>query len=74
MDIGVAQYQIESRGGGYSILDEHLNAEQYGVGFKLGNEELRDKVNTSLKELKKNGKFDELAEKYGLSDMTCLSE
>ena len=74
MDIGVAQYQIESRGGGYSILDEHLNAEQYGVGFKLGNEELRNKVNTSLKELKKNGKFDELAEKYGLSDMTCLSE
>ncbi len=74
MDIGVAQYQIESRGSGYKILDEHLNAEQYGVGFKLGNEELRDKVNKSLKELKANGKFDELAEKYGLSDMTCLEQ
>ncbi len=74
MDIGVAQYQIESRGSGYKILDDHLNAEQYGVGFKLGNEELRDKVNKSLKELKANGKFDELAEKYGLSDMTCLEQ
>ncbi len=74
MDIGVAQYQIESRGGGFSILDEHLNAEQYGVGFKLGNEEMRDKVNESLKELKSNGKFDELAEKYGLSDMVCLEK
>lgn len=72
MDIGVAQYQIDSRGGGYIILDEHLNAEQYGIGFKLGNTELRDKVNSALKELKQNGKFDELAEKYGLSDMTCL--
>lgn len=72
MDIGVAQYQIESRGGGYIILDEHLNAEQYGVGFKLGNTELRDEINEALKELKANGKFDELAKKYGLEDMTCL--
>ena len=72
MDIGVANYQIDSRGGGYIILDEHLNAEQYGIGFKLGNTKLRDEVNDALKELKENGKFDELAEKYGLSDMTCL--
>lgn len=72
MDIGVAQYQIESRDDGFKILDEHLNAEKYGIGFKLGNTELRDEVNDALKELKENGKFDELAEKYGLSDMTCL--
>lgn len=72
MDIGVAQYHINNRGDGYVILDEHLNAEQYGIGFKLGNTELRDEVNDALKELKANGTFDELAEKYGLSDMTCL--
>lgn len=72
MDIGVAQYQINSRGEGFKILDEHLNAEQYGIGFKLGNTELRDEVNDALKELKANGTFDRLAEKYGLSDMTCL--
>lgn len=72
MDIGVAQYQISSRGDEYIILDEHLNAEQYGIGFKLGNTELRDEVNDALHELKGNGTFDRLAEKYGLSDMTCL--
>jgi polar amino acid transport system substrate-binding protein len=72
MDIGVAQYQISSRGDGFVILDEHLNAEQYGIGFKLGNTELRDAVNADLATLKSNGTFDELAEKYGLSDMTCL--
>lgn len=72
MDIGVAQYQISSRGDEYIILDEHLNAEQYGIGFKLGNTELRDEVNDALHELKDNGTFDKLAEKYGLSDMTCL--
>ncbi len=72
MDIGVAQYQINNRNGGFIILDEHLNAEQYGIGFKLGNTELCDTVNADLKKLKENGTFDKLAEKYGLSDMTCL--
>lgn len=73
MDIGVAQYQIESRGNGkYIILDDHLNAEKYAIGFKLGNEELRDKVNKSLHDLKADGVFDELAKKYKLSEMTCL--
>ena len=74
MDIGVAQYQIKNRGDNFVILDEHLNAEQYGVGFKKGNTELRDQINESLKELKKNGKFDELAKKYELSDMVCLTQ
>lgn len=73
MDIGVAQYQLESRGNGeFIILDEHLNAEQYGVGFALNNTELRDTINADLKKLKEDGTFDALAEKYGLSDMTCL--
>lgn len=73
MDIGVAKYQIESRGeGDFIILDEHLNSEKYGVGFKLGNTEMRDIINKDLKVLKDNGTFDDLAEKYGLSDMTCL--
>ena len=72
IDIGVANYQIESRGEGYVILDEKLNSEQYGIGFKLGNEELRDIVNADLQKLKEDGTVDELAEKYGISDMICL--
>lgn len=72
MDIGVAQYQIKSRGEDYMILEETLNSEQYGVGFKKGNEELRDIVNADLQKLLENGKFEELAEKYELIDMVCL--
>ena len=73
MDIGVAQYQLESRGNdNFMILDEHLNSEQYGIGFALDNTELRDTVNADLQKLKEDGTFDELAEKYGLSDMVCL--
>ena len=72
MDIGVAQYQIKTRGEGFKIMDEKLNSEKYAIGFKLGNEELRDKVNADLQTLLEDGTFDELAEKYELSDMVCL--
>ena len=72
MDIGVAQYQIKTRGEGFKIMDEKLNSEKYAIGFKLGNEELRDKVNADLQTLLADGTFDELAEKYELSDMVCL--
>jgi len=72
MDIGVALYQIKSRGEGFALLEEELASEQYGVGFKLGNELLRDRINEGLQELVDNGTFAELAEKYELTDMVCL--
>jgi polar amino acid transport system substrate-binding protein len=72
IDIGVANYQIASRGEGYVILDEKLNSEQYGIGFKLGNEELRDIVNADVKALADNGTVAELADKYGISDLICV--
>jgi polar amino acid transport system substrate-binding protein len=72
IDIGVANYQISSRGEGFVILDEKLNSEQYGIGFKLGNEELRDIVNADVKTLADNGTVAELAEKYGITDLICV--
>ena len=46
MDVIVAGYQIEQRDDGesYVVLEETLASEEYGIGFKKGNEELRDKV------------------------------
>lgn len=72
MDVGVAKYQIESRGEGFVILEETLKAEQYGVGFKLGNTELRDKINADLDKLAADGTIKELAEKYDIADMICI--
>jgi len=74
MDIGVADYQIESRGGGYVILKEEIAAEQYGVGFKLGNEKLRDQVQDTLNEMAQDGKLTEIAEKWELTDAVCLGK
>ncbi|MDR1699829.1 MAG: amino acid ABC transporter substrate-binding protein [Lachnoclostridium sp.] len=74
MDVGVARYQIENRDSAqFTILEEALDTtEQYGIGFKLGNEELRDKVQTTLKAMVGDGKFKEIADKYGLADSVCL--
>ena len=73
IDVGVAQYQIKGREG-YSILDEALNSEKYAVGFKKGNEDLVDTINDDLAILLDDGTFEELAEKYEIADMVCLSE
>lgn len=73
MDIGVAQYQLKEKEG-FMILEETLNSEQYGIGFRLEDEELRDTVNEALFELLADGTFDELAAKYELTDMVCLTE
>ncbi|MEJ8734986.1 amino acid ABC transporter substrate-binding protein [Mediterraneibacter sp. ICN-202921] len=72
IDIGVAKYQINSRGDGYKILDETLNKEQYAIGFKKGNEELCEKVNADLQKLANDGTVAELAEKYEIADMVTL--
>lgn len=74
IDIGVADYQIKSRGDGYIIMDERLATEQYGIGFLLGNDELKDKVESTLLEMVDDGKFMEIAEKYGLEGSVCLGK
>ena len=45
IDVGVAKYQLNSRGEGFMILDETLNTEQYAIGFRKGDQELCDIVN-----------------------------
>lgn len=74
MDIGVAKYQVESRGDAFVILEEQISSEQYGIGFAKDNTALRDKVQAALDEMVADGTFAEIAEKWGLSDMVCLGK
>ncbi len=74
IDIGVADYQIASRGDAFVKLDEKLATEQYGVGFELGNEELKNQVEATLMEMVEDGTFAKIAEEYGLTDSVCLGK
>ena len=73
MDYGVANYQLRSRGDSFRMLEEKVSSEKYGIGFKLGNKELRNSVQETLLEMKADGTFDKIAEKWGLADSVCLS-
>ena len=73
VDIGVAKYQLSQREEGkYLILDEPIQSEQYGIGFKKGNDELKDTVWAEVLKLYDAGEVDKLAEKYEVADMLCI--
>lgn len=75
VDIGVASYQLASRGEGFVILEQELASEQYGIGFLLGNESLKDAVEETLMEMVADGTFDEIVEKYsdfGMAGLVCI--
>ena len=76
MDVIVAGYQIEQRedGDNYVILEETLAAEEYGIGFKKGNEALRDKVQTTLEEMAADGTMAEISNKWFGRDVTVIGK
>lgn len=76
MDVIVAGYQMEQRADGdsYVILEETLASEQYGIGFKKGNEELRDKVQGVLEEMAADGTMEEISNKWFGRDVTIIGK
>ena len=74
MDDTVASYQIEKRGDSLAVLEETLAAEEYGVGFLLGNEGLRDKVQVKLEDMAADGKLTEISENWFGKDITTIGK
>lgn len=74
IDIGVAKYQLQGKEDKFTILEEQISSEQYGVGFLKGNETLRDEVETTLMEMVEDGTFAEISNKYFGYDVSILGE
>lgn len=74
MDVIVAGYQIKQRNADFVILDDTLAEEEYGVGFKKGNEELRDKVQTTLEEMAADGTLAKISEEWFGKDVTTVGK
>ena len=49
-------------------------SEKYGIGFKKGNDELKDTVWEEVLKLYDAGEVDKLAEKYEVADMLCIGD
>ena len=74
MDVIVAGYQIKQRNADFVILDETLAAEEYGIGFKKGNTELRDKVQGALEEMAADGTLTKISEEWFGEDVTTIGK
>lgn len=74
MDVIVAGYQIQQRNADFVILEDTLSAEEYAVGFKKGNEALRDKVQAALEEMAADGTLKEVSEKWFGEDITTIGK
>ncbi len=66
VDETLGLYQIKTAGEQdlYTVLDEDLGSEEYGVGFRKEDTEFVDKFNKALKELKDEGEIDKIYQKW----------
>ena len=74
MDVIVAGYQIKQRNADFKILDDSLSEEEYGIGFKKGNTELRDKVQGALEEMAADGTLAKISDEWFGGDVTTIGK
>lgn len=72
MDSVVAKYMIQELGKDFVVLDEALTADEYGIGFRKGDQALASAITNALSELKAEGKVKEIAEKWFGEDITLI--
>lgn len=72
MDSVVANYMIKDLGKNYKVLEGTLLEDKYVIGFRKGDEALRDAVWNALKELKQEGRIAEISNKWFGFDITTI--
>ena len=72
LDVGVAKKKMSDLPGKFRMLSEIIMTETYGVGFKKGNEELKNQVEDVLRELADDGTMKILAGKYGIEENALI--
>ena len=64
LDEVVARYYETQNAGQYVVLDDSFAEEEYGIGFKKGNDELREAVQKVFDEMIEDGTAAEISEKW----------
>ena len=72
IDVTSGRY-LMSNSDEFRFLDEMLGSEQYAIGFRKGDEELRDTVEKALDDLVEDGTFEKIADNYPeIKNYLCL--
>ena len=72
LDVGVAKKKMKDLPGKFETLGEIVMTETYGVGFKKGNDALKDQVEDVMRELADDGTMKVLAGKYGIEENALI--
>lgn len=72
LDVGVAKKKMKDLPGKFELLKEIVMTETYGIGFKKGNVELRNAVESTLRELVSDGTMKALAGKYEIEENALI--
>ena len=72
MDVGVAKKKMSDLPGRFRYLDDIVMTETYGIGFKKGNEELKNQVEAELKKLFADGTAAKIAVQYGIEPSALI--
>lgn len=72
IDSVVADYEITSAKKSMVTVNDTPFAEDYAIGFKLGSNDLCEKIQDVLKEMKKDGTLKEISEKWFGKDVTTV--
>lgn len=70
LDEVVGRYLAEKREGEYRVLDDNFGTEDYGVGVRLDDDELRAQLDKTLDEMKQDGSAARIATKWFGADIT----
>lgn len=76
VDLSVAKYQM-SNSNNFKVLDEEIKKEQYAIGFRKGDNELKDKVEKAIIDMYKDGTYMSIAKRYvdyDLPSMLCIAD
>lgn len=72
MDEVVANYYLAQNEGKYRILEEPLSNEEYVIGFRKGEEALKDEVENQLKAMVADGTMSEIDNKWFGKDVSTI--
>ena len=74
MDEIVARFYIQQKSKSYNVLDEALASEEYGIGFRKNDKQLRDKFQETLETMAEDGKLGEISTKWFDKDITVVAK